>query len=504
VEKLINMSRVYCSTSLGIVILLSSCSGVGLSRLTSNDPTLRSNPDGSTTQTPFIAFTVSPIITSTPPISNPSPHVPQPAFARPIYTLNANLDYATHSLAVDETIFFQNDTGVILTDIVLAVEPNLWAGCFVLGGLLVNGQDSGKPSLMGDRLVVPLVNPLVPGRSATISLQFDLHLPAADIHHVFGFNTRQINLVDWYPFIVPYFNGWILHPPANVGEHLTYDVADFDVTVTLQDPLTPIVLAASAPEEKTARGSHYILKNARTFVFSASPAYQTISITTADVTITSYYFRGNETPSGAVLDATTRAINTFSDIFGTYPHSSLSVVESPFFDGMEYDGLFFLSQDYYKTYDGKLLSNLVDLAVHETAHQWWFGQVGNDQAMEPWLDEALATYSEELFYEKNIPNISAWWVFRVESFSPSGWVDTDIYNGINFRTYANAVYLRGAQFLEALRKIIGDEAFFAFLKDYSVTMSGKISTSKDFFRILETHSSANISKLISSYFQHSK
>lgn len=498
------MSRRSFSTILAIVFLLTSCSGVGLSGLTSTDPTLRSNPDELTTQKPFIASTGSPIISSSSPITPGSTSVSQPAIARPTYTLNAILDYATHSLAVDETIFFQNDTGVILPDLVMAVEPNLWAGCFVLGGLLVNGQDTGKQSLMGDRLVVPLVNHLVPGGSVTLSLQFDLHLPAADIHHVFGFNTHQINLVDWYPFIVPYSNGWILHPPANVGEHLSYAVADFDVTVTAQDPSTPVVLAASAPEEKIADGSHYILKNARTFVFSASPSYQAISITTADITITSYYFRGNETPSGAVLDAATRAINTFSDIFGTYPHPSLSIVESPFFDGMEYDGLFFLSQDYYKTYDGKLLSNLVDLAVHETAHQWWFGQVGNDQAMEPWLDEALATYSEELFYEKNIPNISAWWVFRVESFSPSGWVDTDIYNGINFRTYANAVYLRGAQFLEALRKIIGDEAFFAFLKDYSVTMSGKISTSKDFFRILGTHSKANITNLISSYFQHSK
>jgi aminopeptidase N len=206
----------------------------------------------------------------------------------------------------------------------------------------------------------------------------------------------------------------------------------------------------------------------------------------------------------AVLDAATRAINTFTELFGPYQHLSLSIVESPFFDGMEYDGLFFLSQDYYKTYDGKLLGNLADLTVHETAHQWWFGQVGNDQAMEPWLDEALATYSEELFYEKNIPNVSAWWVFRVESFSPSGWVDMDIYHGINFRTYANAVYLRGAQFLEDLRKIIGDDAFFAFLIDYSTTMSGKLATSKDFFRILGTHSTANISNLISSYFQRSK
>jgi aminopeptidase N len=31
--------------------------------------------------------------------------------------------------------------------------------------------------------------------------------------------------------------------------------------------------------------------------------------------------------------------------------------------------------------------------VHELAHQWWFGIVGNDEWDEPWLDEAMAEYS---------------------------------------------------------------------------------------------------------------
>jgi len=46
---------------------------------------------------------------------------------------------------------------------------------------------------------------------------------------------------------------------------------------------------------------------------------------------------------------------------------------------MEYDGLFFLSRDYYTAENGTVLNNLIDIAVHETAHQWWFGLVGNDQ-----------------------------------------------------------------------------------------------------------------------------
>jgi aminopeptidase N len=31
--------------------------------------------------------------------------------------------------------------------------------------------------------------------------------------------------------------------------------------------------------------------------------------------------------------------------------------------------------------------------AHEVAHRWWYGLVGNHSVYEPWLDEALATYS---------------------------------------------------------------------------------------------------------------
>jgi len=35
--------------------------------------------------------------------------------------------------------------------------------------------------------------------------------------------------------------------------------------------------------------------------------------------------------------------------------------------------------------------------------------------------------------------------FRIDAYNPSGWVDTDIYHGVDFRTYANcSLPARGA------------------------------------------------------------
>ena len=112
-----------------------------------------------------------------------------------------------------------------------------------------------------------------------------------------------------------------------------------------------------------------------------------------------YYFPGYDTEGAAILNAAVREIGLFEAKFAPFPYGSLSIVQSDLNDGQEYDGLVFLATSFYNQYNGSARSNLVAIGVHEIAHQWWFGLVGNDQATEPWLDEALAVYSEAIFYQ---------------------------------------------------------------------------------------------------------
>ena len=521
-----------------LLILLAACNGKATSALPQPiGPTVTLNPDPSPSLTPFapqsdiatILSTLQPTVTIantptlqptdtatstttlqavtstfTPTTSFPVPPGLIPVFVPAKYTLSVMMEYAGHSLSVDETITYLNSTGEPLNSLILAVGPNLWKGCFNQGSMTANGQAVSGITLNGDRLEIPLPLPLSPGSKLDLFLHFDLHLPAADEYHIFGYNEYQANLVDWYPFIVPYISGqgWLLHSPANVGEHLVYDMESFDMTLHLTDSNLHAVVAASAPAETITYGWRYRLSNVRSFVFSISPDFKT-SLTKVDgVTVKSYYFNSESAQGKAVLGEVAKAVTTFDSLFGQDPYSNLSIVEAPFYDGMKYDGLFFLSRDYYTAENGTVLNNLIDIAVHETAHQWWYGLVGNDQAMEPWLDEALATYSERLFYEQNYPEVAAWQVFRIDAYNPTGWVDTDIYHGVDFRTYANAVYLRGAQFLQALRGRMGDGAFLAFLKDYAAQMTGKRATSVDFFRILRQHTTSDLTDVISMYFQN--
>jgi len=116
----------------------------------------------------------------------------------------------------------------------------------------------------------------------------------------------------------------------------------------------------------------------------------------------------------------------------------------------------------------------------------------------------LALYSETVFYKYIYPNsLDWWWQFRVNYFGPSGYVDTNIYEPASFRAYVNAVYLNGANFLEALNYRMGDDAFYAFLRDYTSRYGHGHATAYDFFAVARQNTTADISDLISLYFRGS-
>jgi len=485
-------------------------------------------PDSSAwTQTPFLALSPVPSATLLPlatPLEipglgdiTPTPAVtPTQAVAAPVlrprYLIDANMDYASRLIDVTQEITYPNTSADPLAGLVLAVQPNLLADVFNLASVAVDGQPIGTYTLEGQKLSVTLPAPLAPGATLKLFLSYSLNLPIIEQGDpnvvrpkIFGVAERQINLVDWYPFIAPYSAGqWVLHDPWFYGEHLVYEKADFDVTLRFKDGEDAPVVAASAPAEAVSGGARYRMENARDFSFSLGRQFQVVSQQiTGGVTIYSYYLGDeNETAARAALDATVKSVQTYGELFGPYPHKTLSVVQGDFNDGMEFDGLYFLAKSFYNLYDNTEKNYLVMIAAHETSHQWWFGRVANDQAAEPWLDESLAMYCEVLFYEKNYPeDVAWWWSYRIDFYAPSGPVDTILYDGGGFTPYTNATYRMGARFLQELREQIGDETFFAFLKDYVRQMDGKIATSGDFFQVLRAHTSEDISGLVGKYFK---
>ena len=483
------------------------------------------------TRVPDIIFP-QPLPTATPslqpPTLPPSPTTggslptltPLPSSSLPstTYTLTVQFTDNDHYLWIAESIRYVNHTDVALPDLLLVVRPERWPGSFVLGSLTWdNGAFVQGHTMDGYLLHIPLAQPLAPGGSLGLSLTYELFLPEipppeqAPRPLPYGYTARQTNLVDWYPYLPPYRagEGWLAHEPGYFGEYLVYDIANYHVEINIAEPLAGLVMAASVPAVQEGSVFTFNLHDARNFVWSVSTQYQVATTTVGEVTIFSYFFPYHTSGGQEVLQNTADAVALYSNLFGSYPHTSLSIVEADFLDGMEYDGLYFLSNGFYDLYDGTPRGYLTAIAAHETAHQWWFGLVGNDQALEPWLDEALCTYMERLFYENIYPEYPAgsgenladwWWEFRVEYYQPAGWVNGTVYDFDGFRPYRDAIYLHGAQFLEELRFQVGDDVFFAFLRDYATRFSYRQATAQDFFAVLSEHTTADLGNLINTYF----
>ncbi|MEX2144122.1 MAG: M1 family aminopeptidase [Anaerolineales bacterium] len=365
-------------------------------------------------------------------------------------------------------------------------------------GGLVDSFEDGE-----GRWSVHLFDPLPPNHDVNLLVTFTLSLPNAN--GPLGWNARQTNFIDWYPFIPPFFHSGFYEftdrEPALVGEYQVYESADFNVHLELANaPGTLTVAAAGLLAE--SGGLDFRLENARRFAWSASHQYSILTTHQDAVLISSYFFEDQRDAAEAALEIASQAVENYAELFGPYPYKSLSIVEATFADGLESDGLFFLDQFYYRSYTYDRQNYLTALTVHEVAHNWWFGLVGSDQAQEPWLDEALATYSELLYYERTYPAlVDWWWEFRINRFAPSGWVDSTIYDHLEFSPYVHAVYMRGALFLHEVREAMGDEAFFGFLREYATQGAGEIVSRLDFFTLLSQVSSVDLDPLITKYFE---
>ena len=488
-----------------LFLFISGCSQQTISTPAAETPSFTA-PSTSPTDPSTPTFEISP--SPTPLAASGGLEIPLPQ-----YTLNVNFNYDEHTLQVDEAIRYYNASTETINDLVLMVDPLYFPGVFTLKELKWgNGQPVNNIQTDRGWLRFDLQTPLALADRIDLLITYQLDLPSPQPSPTtrpvpFGYTAQQTNLVDWYPFIPPYIpgQGWIAHPASYYGEHLSYDLSDFDVTIQLSPARDNLIIAASSPGQQEDTKFHYEHLKARNFAWSASPYYQVLEAQAGPITVRSYAFAGQQAANQRVLDTTVQSLELFSRLFGEYPRMLLSVVEADFLDGMEYDGLYFLSKGFYNLYTDTPGQYLVTIAAHETAHQWWYASLANDQAMEPWLDEALCTFSELLYYENVAPaGVDWWWNARVKFYNPRGWVDTTIYNPFGdaqpYRGYRDAVYLNGAVFLDALRTHMGSQSFMEFLKAYATQNQWGRVTRDNFFELLNQYSTNDPSEIINLYF----
>ena len=180
-----------------------------------------------------------------------------------------------------------------------------------------------------------------------------------------------------------------------------------------------------------------------------------------------------------------RHIEVLAELFGEYPYldTKYGIAEGSFSGGMEHPTITLIGASLL----GNPSRDLTSLLVHELAHMWWGDEVTMRTWDDIWLNEGLATYAEVLYYE------------RAAGLPPgqtmSSWYDDGLYGGqlgprvvappLDPFRYTGAVYDKGGWVLHMLRRRVGDDAFFAALREYRKRFQRGNATRHDLRAVFE-------------------
>ncbi|GAA3783591.1 M1 family metallopeptidase [Plantactinospora mayteni] len=118
----------------------------------------------------------------------------------------------------------------------------------------------------------------------------------------------------------------------------------------------------------------------------------------------------------------------------------------------------------------------LEVVVHELAHQWFGDSVSIRRWSDLWLNEGFASYAEWLWTEHDGgPSVQT--LFERE-YATTDWADPALDPGRS-EIFSRAVYKRGALAVHALRRTVGDEAFFRILTSWTAERRDGNATTDD-------------------------
>lgn len=447
------------------------------------------------------------------------------------YKINAVLDPVKNTLSAEQQVTYLNSEDVELTELYFHVYTNAFKkketapflfddfsraysrgfqpGYSEITQVELAGEQARTAlqySLQGEgdtilRVVLP--EPLKPQQQVVLGLTYKVVIPPAGER--FGYGEKNINMGNWYPVAAVYdADGWNLDKYYSVGDPFYSDASDYSVTI--KAPAAYTIAASGALKEEKPEGDSkswsFSAEDMRDFAFIASDEFLVAEGKAGSTIVKSYFYKGHEIKGKEALEYGIRSLEVFNSSFGQYPYPTYSVVETEFPSGMEYPGLVYINAKYYENdFKG---DNLLLTTVHETAHQWWYGVVGNDQIDEAWLDEGFATYSEGVFTEKEYGKGNAELYYEYLEDAAKEDIRTKTYDGVilksldkykNWDDYGPAVYTGGAVLLSEIRKQVGDKTFYDIMKSYYQEYSFRNATTEDFLKVCEEVSGKDFDEL---------
>ena len=239
-----------------------------------------------------------------------------------------------------------------------------------------------KATIDDQTIVVPLGGTLPDGASATIVVPFKARLRSTLAGSSWLF-TRANGIVDMHRWI-PWVSRKRRFDRPNHGDPFVTPVSP-RVTVRIRTDV-PMRFANTGDRIETSADGltrTFRATSVRDFVITAAADYRTTESSVGNTVVRVISRPGF--PAAATLSAAVNAVRKLEARLGPYPYRVLKVVQSAGRYGMEGPGVAWIPT-------GTPSGNLRYLVTHEIAHQWFYGIVGNDQAREPFADEAATDF----------------------------------------------------------------------------------------------------------------
>tara|TARA_B100000809_G_C15131020_1_gene528409 strand:+ start:606 stop:3605 length:3000 start_codon:yes stop_codon:yes gene_type:complete len=283
---------------------------------------------------------------------------------------------------------------------------------------------------------------LNPGGKITVSTPFKIKIPTGDISRL-GHVGESYQITQWYPKPAVFDrNGWNEIPYLTQGEFYS-EYGSFDVSITLPknyvvgatgdlqtqselDFLTEKALATQKKfdddkfpiTKKTGGGNspfpdsdkefktiRYTQNNVHDFAWFADKRFEVlkgeVELPHSKRKVTSWCMF---VPHHAKLwensiEYTNDATFWYSKWNGDYPYNNVTAVDGTISagGGMEYPNVTVIGNAGSKI-------ELEVVIVHEVGHNWFYGQLGSNERVHPWMDEGMNTLNEIRYIENKYPD----------------------------------------------------------------------------------------------------
>jgi hypothetical protein len=335
---------------------------------------------------------------------------------------------------------------------------------------------------------------LAQGQSAV--LDFDYSVTAPNQNNRFG--VTKAGVVLWgnaLPTLaVREGTSWRTHPYVPFGEAFYSVAAPWKIKLDM-----PAAVEASVTgneEVQIANGRRVVTATtsaARDALVAAGVDMVRGSKTVDGTKVNVLMPRADSKKLETTLAAATDHVGFMNRTYGPYGEKELDIVGASGFiaGGMEYPQATIVNT-------GIPQNDINHVIAHENAHQWFYGIVGNDSYVEPWLDESLTddaarrwTPSDPSVHRDGLsmpemPEAGAPPSFITSPISRMVPPGTKSFQDAGALYYFQRAYMHGPKVLAELRQHIGADAYDAGMRAYVSEFRNGIATTADFVRVMST------------------